>query len=581
MMMRRSTIHLLALGFMLFLGCAKVEARLSAPSAVTATTLSSSGIELTWTDGDSPLVGFVVERSTDPKRKFKEVDTTDGDVRSYRDHGLASGVTYYYRMRALQEVRSRSGKLRAPRKSRRSKVASATTLPPAPTAPTPVPTATPGGGGLAGEWAQRFGGTGHDIGVATAVDASGNVVVTGRFTGAANFGGSTLTSAGGFDVFLAKYGPDGTHVWSKRFGAAGNDLGEGVAVDADGNVIVVGSFEQTVNFGGGARTSAGGWDVFVAKYSPAGAHLWSMRFGASESDGGTAVVADANGNVIVGGTFMHTVSFGGPALTTSRAAVTDLFLAKYSPDGTHLWSRSFQSDRKGEVAAVAVDGAGNVALTGFFEGSVSFGGATLWSIQSSRDAFVAKLSAAGTHLWSRSFGDVVADQGMGVAVDGSGNVLVTGVFGGVVDFGGGVLQADAAGDVFVAKYAAPSGAHLWSRAWGGNLSTDTGAGIATDGNDVVVTGSFEGSDTYPADLGGGPVSSAGGRDVFVARYTSAGSPVWSEHFGGPGNDDGNGVAVGPRGAVVVTGAFSDTAGLGGRVLTSVGGLDTFLLSLQP
>jgi Beta-propeller repeat len=581
MMMRRSTIYLFAFGLALSLGCSKVEARLAAPAAVTAAAMSSSGIALTWADGEAQLVGFIVERSTDPKRRFKEVATTDGDVRSFTDHGLASGITYYYRMRALQEVRSRSGKLRRPRKSRRSKVASATTLPPAPTSPTPVPTATPGGGGLAGEWAQRFGGTGHDIGVATAVDASGNVVVTGRFTGATNLGGSTLNSTGGFDAFLAKYGPDGRHLWSKRFGAAGSDIGEGVVVDRDGNVIVVGAFEQTVNFGGGALTSAGGWDVFVAKYSPAGAHLWSMRFGASETDDGKAVAVDADGNVVVGGTFMHTVSFGGSALTTSRAAVTDLFLAKYAPDGTHQWSRSFGSDRKGEVAAVAVDATGNVALTGFFEGSVNFGGATLWSLESSRDAFVARMTSAGAHLWSRSFGDVGTDQGRGVAVDGNGNVLVTGMFAGAVDFGGGPLQADAAGDVFVAKYAAQGGTHLWSRAWGGNLSTDTGAGIAVDGSDVVVTGSFQSSSAYPADLGGGPTVSAGERDVFVAKYTSAGSPIWAEHFGGPGNDDGNGVAVGPSGAVVVTGPFSDTAAFGARMLTSVGGLDTFLLSLQP
>jgi hypothetical protein len=573
------TIPSMALAFLLTVGCSAVQARLSPPSNVSAAPASSRVVELSWTDQNADIVGFVIERSTDAKRKFKPVTTTGGDARLYRDQGLAAGTTYYYRVLALQEVRTKAGKLRKPRKSKRSKVTSATTYLGDP--PAPVPTATPPGAD-AGEWARRMGGTGHDIGVATAADASGNVVVTGRFTGTADFGGGPLASAGGFDVFLAKYASDGTHLWSRRFGATGNDLGNGVAIDAAGNVVIVGSFEQTVSFGGGSRTSAGGWDVFVAKYSPEGSHLWSMSFGGPESDSGLAVGIGPDGGVVVGGSYRGTVSFGGPPLSTSRAAVTDLFAAKYSSGGGHQWSLGFKSDRKGQVRGVAVDTAGNVALTGFFEGSVDLGGGSLQSVGSSRDAFVARLSPAGGHLWSRRFGAIVTDVGNGVAVDGNGDVLVTGMFGSAVDFGGGALQGDAAGDAFVAKYAAATGAHLWSLALGGRWSADAGWAVAVgDGNDVIVGGTFEATDAYPADFGGGPVVSAGRQDVFVARYSPGGVHLRSERFGGPEDDVANGIAVDSAGHPIVTGTFGTAADFAGRLLVSAGGLDAFVMKLRP
>jgi hypothetical protein len=121
------------------------------------------------------------------------------------------------------------------------------------------------------------------------------------------------------------------------------------------------------------------------------------------------------------------------------------------------------------------------------------------------------------HLWSRGFGSTSFDQSLGVAVDASGNVVVTGVFRDTVDFGGGPLTSAGIGDVFVAKYSASDGSHLWSRGFG-STSSAAGLGVAVDANgDVVVTGVF--SDTV--DFGGGPLTSAGIGDVFVAKYSAS------------------------------------------------------------
>ena len=101
---------------------------------------------------------------------------------------------------------------------------------------------------------------------AVAVDASGNVVLTGTFYGTVDFGGGALTSAGSGDIFVAKFGSGGAHLWSKRFGDGDYQYGIAVAVDASENAIVTGYFFGTVDFGGGAFTSAGSQDIFVVKF---------------------------------------------------------------------------------------------------------------------------------------------------------------------------------------------------------------------------------------------------------------------------------------------------------------------------
>ena len=176
-------------------------------------------------------------------------------------------------------------------------------------------------------WSKGFGDGSHQAAEAVAVDASGNVIVTGNFEGTVDFGGGALTSAGSGDIFVAKFGSDGAHLWSKCFGDGSIKIAYAVVDDASGNVIVTGYIEDTVDFGGGALTSAGGWDIFVAKFGSEGAHLWSKRFGDGSDQAAEAVAVDASGNAMVTGYFDGTVDFGGGALTS--AGSFDIFVAKF------------------------------------------------------------------------------------------------------------------------------------------------------------------------------------------------------------------------------------------------------------
>jgi hypothetical protein len=143
--------------------------------------------------------------------------------------------------------------------------------------------------------------------------------------------------APGDDIFLAKFNASGTHLWSKRFGNASFQSGDSVAVDPQGNVFTTGYLMGSADFGGGTLTSAGATDVYLAKFSPTGAHLWSKRFGDSAGQAGSDVTVTSDGNVAVTGVFAGTLGFGGPPL--GSAGGSDVFVAKFDPNGNHLWSK--------------------------------------------------------------------------------------------------------------------------------------------------------------------------------------------------------------------------------------------------
>jgi len=267
------------------------------------------------------------------------------------------------------------------------------------------------------------------------------------------------------DIFVAKYsGTSGAYLWANILIGFATDVGRGVAVDANGNVIVVGSFQMYAMDATGniLLTSAGGSDIFIVKYSATGVRQWIKGLGGPSEDIAYGVAVDSAGNIVVTGAFAGTVDFGGGPLTS--AGSYDLFLAKYSPTGAHLWSKSLGSTDLDTAYAVAVDRSvgsnglpvDNIVIAGAFQGTSSFGGAPLTSA-GLRDILVAKYSSAGTHLWSKSFGSTADDIAYGVAVDASGNAFVTGYFQGTVDFssglGGGTLTSAGVVDVFLLSLA--------------------------------------------------------------------------------------------------------------------------------
>jgi hypothetical protein len=364
-------------------------------------------------------------------------------------------------------------------------------------------------------WVQHFGDAADQYGTAVATDASGNVYVTGYFFGTVNFGGGALTSSG-YDIVLAKYRNDGVHLWSKRIGGAGTEMGQAIAVDSGNNVLIGGQYSGTVDFGGGPLTSTGGYDGFLAKYNSSGAHVWSRSMGGASVDTVTGLGVDGNGNPTVAGYFQGTSNFGGANLTS--AGSNDVFVARYTSAGAHQWSNRYGDLNDQRAYGAAVDAAGNVALTGYFTGSINFGagGPTFLNVAGA-DIFVAKLTSTGAHSWSKAIGSSLSygEVGESVAFDPAGNVLLTGEVVQAVDFGGGlIIPTSVTYDAFIAKYS-PAGAHLWSKRFSAAWD-DHGNGVASDpSGNVLITGDFYDA----VDFGGGLLSSPGGSDGFLVKLS--------------------------------------------------------------
>lgn len=364
-------------------------------------------------------------------------------------------------------------------------------------------------------WSRRFGGTGDDSGMGIAVDPSGNVVVTGYFQATLDLG--TLTSAGGNDIFLAKFaGSDGANLWVRRFGGPGNDGARSIAASGSGDIVITGNFNGAVDFGGGTLTSLGD-DIFVAHYSGSAAPQWSRRFGGTSTDIGQSVAVDNDGNVVVTGLFLSgTIDFGGGSLT--NAGSYDGFLAKLAgADGAHLWSKRFGGTSLDEGNSVAVDVSGSVFVTGTIQSlTIDFGGGPLPGA-GGNDTFVVKYDPSGGHKWSRVVGTNSPELGTGISVDNNGNPIITGYFFGTSNFGGISQNSAGNADIFIARYAGNDGAYQWSKRFGG-ADDDEAYGIVTDGSgDIFLTGYFS---SPSVDFGGGPLTNAGTGatfDIFLVK----------------------------------------------------------------
>lgn len=421
-------------------------------------------------------------------------------------------------------------------------------------------------------WSKRIGGTSDDQATSVAVDSAGNVIVAGNtLSSAIDFGGGPLPTINLGDFVIAKYSPSGAHVWSRRIGGVGYDTVSSIATDASGNIVVVGETDgATIDLGGGLLNGFGGFDLFVAKYSPGGVFLWGKRFGGTSADLPIAVAFDPSGSVLLAGhSSSPSINLGGNALT--GFGTYDIVVAKYASDGTHAWSKRLGGGSSDYSAGIASDSAGNVLLSGHsFSSPLDLGGGPLAAL-GDYDLLVAKFSPDGTHVWSKRFGGASADYAGGVVSDSSGNVLVTGwAFSVTIDLGGGPLGRIGSYDLIVAKYS-QTGAHLWSRRVGGSAS-DMGRSIAADGaGNVMIVGS---SASPTADFGGGPLSGYGGDDILLAKYSASGTHMWSKRFGGTAADQGLAGASGASGVVALVGAVqSASIDFGGGALGGAGSND--------
>jgi hypothetical protein len=350
-------------------------------------------------------------------------------------------------------------------------------------------------------WARRMGsatpvvhqGGASDAARDLALDAAGNVYVTGQYYGTADFGTINLTSVGGADGFVAKLDSTGTFKWAKSWGTAADEMGSGVGVDSGsnvyvaglglaatqaqsgvdvlkfsasgsaswadwiktqwivppdlavnsaGNVFVASTFTGLVDFDPGPKTTnvyaESSASAYVLELTNAGKLGWISTFiGQTGYSFAQSVALDGSGNVVVGGRYSGTVDFNPGAAVTTLTTTSGAYITKLNAQGGLVWARSLDSADGANVNGLAVDAAGSIYATGEFSGTVDFdpgAGVTTKTSAGGYDAFVMKLNSAGSFVWADSFGNTGDDIGWGVAVDPAGNVYIAGNYRGTVAF---------------------------------------------------------------------------------------------------------------------------------------------------
>jgi len=380
-----------------------------------------------------------------------------------------------------------------------------------------------------------------------------------------------LTSAGGLDVFVTKQNSQGELLWAVRAGGPQDIQASSIAVDATGNVYVTGYFLGTADFDPRPsdieNLTAAQADVFVWKLSPAGAVVWAKRAGGSGFDSGSSLALDSAGDVYVTGQFIGTAEFNFGGVSSpliSDGAAADVFLWKLDSAGVIRVIRQYGGPENDVGADIAIDAAGSVYLTGYFTGTVDFNptgaAVNLTSNSAAGDVFVLKLSNFVTQ-WAKRAGGSSFDDGDSIDVDSTGNVYVTGNFQGPADFtsNGNPVTLTSAGqdEVFVWKLDS-AGAGVWAKS-AGSSGGDVGRSVVVDSSgNVYVTGIFTGTADFDRD-GNSANLTAVGFDVFVWKLSSAGALVWARQARASDFSDGTSIDVDSSGNVYVAGSFGGNA----------------------
>lgn len=407
-------------------------------------------------------------------------------------------------------------------------------------------------------WVQKAGGITIDEAADIALDNSGNSYTVGYFTGTANFGSTSLVAEGSTDIFLVKTNNQGVIQWAVSAGGTASDKGLSIAVDNAGTAYITGFFNGTATFDTTSISSNGLQDVFVAKYDANGNLDWVKSMGGTNSDIGNGIAIDWSGNIAVTGEFAGLATFGSINLT-SLSGTTDAFIVKMSSAGSVTWVKKGSGNSLDRGVDIACDQSGNIYTVGQFSNNITFD--LLHSNSNLNENFLIKYNSSGSEQWFRQIGGGSSNVANALAADSAGNIYVTGDFTGTVFFYGSPttnLSGNYTKRVFIAKYD-QQGQPQWATS-ASSESDVTARSIAADneGNSYI-TGHFKCQlGDFRDSYGSGIFQVVGKNDIFVSKYDSTGSWQYARHFAGKNEDYGYGIDVKVNDQAHFCGSFKDT-----------------------
>ena len=431
-------------------------------------------------------------------------------------------------------------------------------------------------------------------------NSTGLVFAGGEFSGTVDFdpgaGVFNSTPVGSCDGYISIYDPNGNLLSMIQIGSSGLDFISGITTTQTGEFYATGTIAGTADFdptpGIYSLTPQSSQSMFLAKYDALFQLQWAFLIGdASGFCNSQSISLDNNGDVLLTGQFSGTTDFdpGTGTFNLTPNGNGDAFLAKYSSAGNYLWAFKLASLDNDMGFSVTTDAASNVLVCGLFSGNADFDPGipviTLSASTGDCDLFVAKYNSSGNYLWAFDIGTAFAfERATGIASDNSGNVYVTGNFGGTTDFDPSAavnnLSSSGGQDIFIAKYD-PNGNYLFAFPIGGAANSDESEAINVNSSgSIFVTGKFSGTADLDPGNGIANLTSLGNQDGFLSAYDQSGNYLWAFKFGSTGQDGGYSVCSNPSGDIFLAGGFQQTVdfdpGITTVNLTSAGNEDGFL-----
>ncbi len=374
--------------------------------------------------------------------------------------------------------------------------------------------------------------------------------------------------------------------WAKRIGGAGNDRANSISIDTEGNIILVGRFQSTTIKDEGillvknSEDNADVADIFIIKLDKDGKAIWAISAGSKGDDHATSCIIDGNNNIYITGWFeSKLLTLGKITLTNKSTNGADMFIAKLSPAGECLWATNAGGEKScGDYGTITLDKENNIIVSGIFDSVMDWGNNIRLST-TQRTMYVAKYNQAGKILWARN--SIGGAEGQGVGTDSIGNIYVGGhFFSPSLRLGNILLENTGQGtnDAFVAKYS-PNGKVLWAKGFGGK-GVEIGTCKSDNRGNVYLCG-ISLSDSIK--VGNSTLICSGSKgNIFIVKYDMNGRLQWAKRAGGPQGTGARKFYVSDKGDAFVTGSnFSDFTFGESVVKNPLGSEDIFILKYDP
>lgn len=445
-----------------------------------------------------------------------------------------------------------------------------------------------------GTWAITAGAGARDYVSDILVDASGNTYVSGYYSDSIEFENTKLISQGKNDVYVAKYDPNGALIWAQSQGGLENDFSRKLAMDWDGDIILVGDFQDSTILAGDTILSldtlwygpyAQTYDVFLMDLAPDGTNNSVFTDGWFSSERVYDLEVDGNADRVMAVTW-HTWSWwqdGTPGkgfhdamivALDSEATNTHPNVNLFFHNRMHAWGKQFDEAREVEVIGDSL-----YVMGGMFQDTCYFRDSTLYGVTDFEDdIFITTHDDTAGFKWALWGGSSGKDRMTGMTQDDQGNLYISGTYLNEFTLGGQSITSAGKLDAFVAKVDL-NGNLIWLTSIG-DASFDAIEDIAyRPSGDLIVTGYFQGEMA----IGGSTLTASDSLDqnVFVASIgASTGSVNWSWSGGGTGIDFGHSLDINASNEIYVLGTYTGTAMFGQQQLVSKGSDDVFILHMD-